>query len=205
MARPRTISDDQILQTARECFLTTWSFRGRPMSSLISWEYLAQALFKRFSQQTGSVAGGNRSVGNSPASWIPMVEAGPDERSLDAQLTEILEELADFFVDICSPHVCTQMERQLIPKDLFARYDEAPPLVDIRVLSGWLRRAAARGMIRDVDFKSNCDVDSDVDARPSYANGHAGKTSHRTYTKRIRSRTWLNVLLQGLMPRHKNS
>ena len=98
MARPRTISDDQILQTARECFLK----HGPSVPTDVIADQLgvsAQALFKRFHSKQDLLLAAI--APDSPASWIPMVEAGPDERSLDAQLTEILEELADFFVDIC--------------------------------------------------------------------------------------------------------
>ncbi|HIK90782.1 MAG TPA: TetR/AcrR family transcriptional regulator, partial [Planctomycetes bacterium] len=47
MARPRTISDDQILQTARECFLQ----HGPSVATDVIADQLGvspQALFKRF-------------------------------------------------------------------------------------------------------------------------------------------------------------
>ncbi|MEZ6127615.1 MAG: hypothetical protein R3C59_02970 [Planctomycetaceae bacterium] len=40
------------------------------------------------------------------------------------------------------------------PKELLRRYDEAPPLKDIRVLSGWLQRAAKKGLIRKLDDRA---------------------------------------------------
>ncbi|MCP4508266.1 MAG: hypothetical protein GY826_17985 [Fuerstiella sp.] len=90
------------------------------------------------------------------------------------------------------------------PKDLFARYDEAPPLVDIRVLSGWLRRAAARGMIRDVDFKATAMLILTSMHGPAMLTDMLEK--HPTgHTQSEYAAYMVNVLLQGLMPRHKNS
>jgi AcrR family transcriptional regulator len=150
MARPRTISDEQILQTALDCFLE----QGPSVSMDVIAARLdvsPQALFKRFHTKQelllASVAPCD------PAPWLPLVEAGPDDRPVELQLQEILSELADFFVDIAR-RVSVLRFSGIEPQEMMARYDEPPPLVDIRTLAGWLERAADRGLIREVDTRA---------------------------------------------------
>ena len=132
MARPRTISDATILETARECFFQ----HGPSVSTDVIAEQLgvsSQALFKRFRNKQDLMLAAV--TPSSPAPWIPLVEQGPDGRSLEDQLTEILTELAEFFVDI-SRRMSVLRWSGLDPKKLLEQFDEPPPLVDIRVLSG---------------------------------------------------------------------
>lgn len=111
----------------------------------------SQAILKRFgSKQEVMLAA---MAPSDEAAWIPLVEAGPSDRPIRQQLTEILEQLAAFFV---------QMARQISvlrfsgiePRDLMDRYDEAPPLRDIRVLAAWLDQAAEQNLIRSIDSQA---------------------------------------------------
>ena len=150
MARPRSISDDQILQTARECFLQ----HGPSVATEVIAEKLgvsAQALYKRFHSKNDLMIAAM--APSDQADWIPVVEAGPDERPLAEQLEQILYQLAEFFVDI-SRRMSVLRFSGIDFKQLLEGYEEAPPLRDIRVLSGWLDRAAKQGLIRNVDFKA---------------------------------------------------
>ena len=150
MARPRTISDDQILQTALDCFLE----HGPSVATDVIAERLGvspQALFKRFNNKNDLMIAAV--APREPAPWIPMVEAGPDDRPLAEQLLEILCELAEFFVDI-SRRMSVLRWSNLDPRKIMAMYDEPPPIVDLRVLSQWLKRAASRKLIRPIDFKA---------------------------------------------------
>jgi len=200
MGRPRTISDDQILQTARKCFLK----HGPSVPTDVIADQLGvspQALFKRFHSKQDLLLAAIAPSNQAP--WLPLVEAGPDDRSLDAQLTEILEELAEFFVDIC--HRMSVLKWSGIdPREMFARYEEAPPLVDIRVLSGWLQRAADRGLIRGVDFKATAMLMLTSMHGPAMLTDMLGK--HPTgHTDGEYVSYMVDVLLQGLRPRIEKS
>ena len=200
MARPRTISDEQILQTARECFLEhgpavpTETISGQLGVS-------PQALFKRFHSKHELMLAAV--VPCDEPQWIPIVEAGPDNRPLEIQLSEILHHLAEFFVEVSR---CMSVLRWsgMDPKELFDRYDEAPPLVDIRVLAGWLERAAERGLIRPIDFRASAMMMLTsmhgpamlTDMLGSHPTGH----SHEEYVNFM-----VDVLLQGMVPRQNSN
>jgi len=96
MARPRSISDEQILHTARECFLA----HGPSVSTDVIAEQLgvsSPALFTRFRSKNELMMAAL--VPQGPAPWIPLVEAGPDARPLREQPAQNLPELAEFFGD----------------------------------------------------------------------------------------------------------
>ena len=200
MARPRTISDDQILQTALECFLE----HGPSVATDVIAERLGvspQALFKRFNNKNylliAAVAPRN------PAPWIPMVEAGPDDRPFAEQLSEILHELAEFFVDI-SRRMSVLRWSNLYPRKLMEQYDEAPPLVDLRVLSCWLQRAATRGLIRPIDFKATAMMMLTSMHGPAMLTDMLGK--HPTgHTRDEYVACMVDMLLQGMLPRTKKT
>ena len=200
MARPRTITDAQILETARECFFE----HGPAVSTDVIADQLGvspQALFKRFHNKhelmLAAVAPSEQ------ASWIPLVNAGPDDRAFEQQLTEILAELAGFFVDIAR-RMSVLRWSGMDPKELFGRFDEPPPLVDIRVLSGWFRRAAKRGLIREVDYSAMAMLVLTsmhgpamlADMLGEHPTGH----SREEYVKFM-----VETLLQGMLPRKTSS
>lgn len=150
MARPRTITDEQILTAASQCFLE----HGPAVSTDVIAEQLgvsSQAIFKRFQNKQELMLAAL--VPQDQAPWIPMVEAGPDDRPLRTQLTEIFTELADFFIDVARK-ISVLRWGGIDPRQLMARFDEPPPLVDIRTLAGWLERAANRGLIRTIDYRA---------------------------------------------------
>lgn len=196
MARPRTISDQQILEAARDCFLE----HGPSVATDVIAERLGvspQALFKRFQNKQELML--TALVPDGQPSWIPLVEAGPDDRSLEEQLTGILSELAEFFVDI-SRRMSVLRWSGMAPQDLFSRFDEPPPLVDIRVLAGWLRRASGRGLIRDIDFRATAMLMLTSMHGPAMLSDMLGQ--HPTgHTQEEYVAFMVNTLLQGLLPR----
>lgn len=196
MARPRTISDDQILQTARDCFFE----HGPSVATDVIAERLGvspQALFKRFHSKHDLMIAAVAPTGQAP--WIPMLEAGPDDRALPEQLTDILMELAEFFVDI-SRRMSVLRWSGMDPKKLLERYDEAPPLMDIRVLSGWLERAADRGLIREIDFRATAMMMLTSMHGPAMLTDMLGQ--HPTGHSRIEYVSFMvDMLLQGMVPR----
>lgn len=148
--RPRTISNQQILEAAKRCFLE----QGPHVSMEVIAEDLgvsSQAILKRFGSKQEIILAAMAPADE--ATWIPLVEAGPNEHPIRQQLTEILEELATFFVQMARQISVLQFSG-VDPRHLMDRYDEAPPLRDIRVLATWLDRAAERNLIRSIDSKA---------------------------------------------------
>ncbi|TWT39829.1 Bacterial regulatory proteins, tetR family [Thalassoglobus neptunius] len=150
LVRPRTISDEQILETAKRCFLE----HGPSVSTdAIAAELgvSGQALLKRFhNKQELMIA----AVGPCTAkTWTDLVERGPDDRPFEIQLREILDELAIFFVDVVKRMNVLRWSGVDMHK-LMSQFDEPPPVRDLRVLSAYLKRAAAKGLIRAVDYSA---------------------------------------------------
>jgi AcrR family transcriptional regulator len=199
MARPRTISDKQILDTARSCFL---EHGPNVPTETIAGELgvSPQALLKRFHSKNELLM--QSVLPCSQAPWIPMVEAGPDKRPLEAQLSEILLQLAEFFVDI-SRRMSVLRWSGVDPKDLMSHFDEPPPITDIRVLSGWLERAAKRQLIRKVDFKATAMMMLTSMHGPAMLTDMLGK--HPTGHSRKRYVSFMvDMLMQGMVPRENS-
>lgn len=111
----------------------------------------SQAILKRFgSKQEVMLAA---MAPPDQVAWIPLVEAGPNEQPIRQQLTEILEQLATFFVQLAR-QISVLRFSGVDPRDLMDRYDEAPPLRHIRVLATWLDKAAEQHLIRPIDSRA---------------------------------------------------
>ena len=195
MARPQTISDEQILETARGCFLE----RG----PLVSTEVIAgelgvspQALYKRFHSKQQLMLAALRP--EHPAPWISLVERGPDNGPLDEQLRQILEEIAGFFFEM-SRRFSVLRWSGISPQDIFREFEEPPPLLDIRVLSNWFERAQMRGMIRDVDNRATAMLVLTSLHGPAMLTDMLGK--HPTgHTQAEYVDILVNLLIEGLRP-----
>ena len=149
MVRPRTVSDEQILQTACQCFLE----HGPSVSTETIASQLGvspQALLKRFQTKRELLLAAV--LPPETASWIPLVEAGPDDRPVRVQLSEIVDRLAEYYVDIARRMSVLQFAG-FSPKDLKGRYTELPPVRNIRLVASWFERAASHGLIRQTDYK----------------------------------------------------
>lgn len=111
----------------------------------------SQAILKRFgSKQEVMLAA---MAPPDQAAWIPLVEAGPSDQPIRVQLTDILEQLSTFFVQLAR-QISVLRFSGIDPRDLMDRYDEAPPLRDIRVLAAWLDQAAQQKLIRQIDSRA---------------------------------------------------
>jgi AcrR family transcriptional regulator len=143
VARPRLVSDAQILDAVREGV--------RQHGPRVSLNEVAgkvgvsqPALLKRFgSRQQLMLAA---LVRQTPPPWFSHVEAGPDERPLRAQLEDVVGQIA------------RDMEEQLpflsalresgIPQDtLCSHMRPSPAMNGLHALTGWLTRAAERGLV----------------------------------------------------------
>jgi len=146
MARPRQVSDEQILDAARECFLE----HGASVSTTVIAKKLGisqPALFKRFGTKDRLLLAAMRPS----LTGLPEVFGdGPDEREIPVQLLEIanrLRKLGEQFV----PRIDVLHEAGLARKVLHRRGEVSPPARIQQAFAGWLRRAQEQGRIAPVD------------------------------------------------------
>lgn len=142
MARPRQITDEEILEAARECFLE----HGPGVSTSAIGEHLgiAQAtLFQRFGTKKQLMF-----AALAPPPVPPFVDrllAGPDDRDLPEQLLELAEEISGFFHALV-PRMAMLRSCGVIHEDLLRAMPEPPPLIAQRAFAKWLQAAHDAGL-----------------------------------------------------------
>ena len=200
MPRPRTISNQQILEAAKCCFLE----QGPHVNTEVIAKDLgvsSQAILKRFgSKQELMLAA---LAPDDEAAWIPLVEAGPNDQPIRQQLTMILEELATFFVQLAR-QISVLHFSGINPRNLMDRYDEPPPLRDIRILAAWLDRAANKKLIRPVDSSAMAMMMLTSMHGPAMLTDMLGK--HPTGHSQCQYVNFVtDIVLQGLQPESEKS
>jgi AcrR family transcriptional regulator len=149
MARPRQVSDKQILAAARACFLE----HGASVSTTVIADRLGisqPALFKRFGTKDRLLIAAMRPSLGPVAAFL---DRGPDERPIPEQLLEIASRLREFGEKLV-PLIDVLHEAGLA-REALHRGDEPPPPVQVqRALSGWLERAQADGRIAPGDTEA---------------------------------------------------
>ena len=142
--RPRQFSDDELLQTARRCFLE----HGPGVSTGAIAEALGvsqAALFKRFKTKQALMVEALAPEAEPP--WIAEVEAGPDDRPVPEQLCEVVGRI-DAFLAQMLPAIAVLKAAGLGPADVLRHRKEPPPVLAHRTLSGWFRRLHEQGRAR---------------------------------------------------------
>ncbi len=140
MARPRQISDDQILTSTRACVLE----HGARVSLDVVAESLgvtSPALLKRFGSREELMIHALRPPVDPP--WISAMEAGPDDRPLQVQLTEHFLRMGAFFEDAV-PCVAALRESG-IPNEKFLDRKRGPERA-LRAIAAWLDAADKAGL-----------------------------------------------------------
>ncbi len=144
MARPRTISDEQILEATRA--------EVRRHGPSVSLELIAgrlhvsqPALLKRFKTRNKLFAAALKPPETPP--FLARLEAGPDARPMALQLTEVLTEMASFF-DQMAPLISALRESGIPSHEL---HHKKPHLAALHALAGWLSRATRRGQLEVAD------------------------------------------------------
>lgn len=148
MARPRQVLDEEILVAARACFIEH--------GASVSTEAIAArlgvsgpALLKRFGTKRELLKAAF-SVGRPPP-WLPMVEAGPDERELTVQIRELAGTIDAFFREMV-PAFAVLREAGLTPEELRGENQPVPaPARASLAMAGWFRRAQEQGKLREGD------------------------------------------------------
>lgn len=155
MTRPRTVTDQAILDAARHCAME----RGPAVSLDVIAERVgvtSPALLKRFGSRQDLMIAALRP--SDPPAWVRDLEAGPDTRPLGEQLEGLIDRVLDFFAREM-PCMTALSESGFPLEKIFARNETPAPFRNLWALSAWLKRAQDRGLIAsdaiaDNDFES---------------------------------------------------
>ncbi len=146
MPRPRQVSDEQILESARAAFLQ----HGPGVSTTVIADDLGvsqAALFKRFGTKEQLM---RRSMAPQPPDWREVLGQGPDERSVPDQLRALGRTVSDFYERMV-PCMATLRSAGVSPHELLDDDDVPPPIRGVRAVAAWMDVARAQGRIRDLD------------------------------------------------------
>ena len=147
MARPKKVSDEQILAAARQCFLE----HGPSVSTTVIAEQLGvsqAALFKRFNTKEELMVASLVPTEREP--WMDRLSKGPEPGDIFQQLLEIAADQLFFFQRLI-PAIMLLRSTDIDHKAVFAKFDVSPPLRGHMILSAWFQRAMDSGQIRKTD------------------------------------------------------
>jgi AcrR family transcriptional regulator len=148
MARPRTVSDEDMLSAARAVFLE----QGAGASTAAIAERLGvsqAALFKRFGTKQELMVSALAPPAIPP--FVPLVAAGPDvTQPAVPQLRAVALAVMRFLREMV-PAMMVLTTCGIDPKDLVAAHPMPPPLLAQRAVAAWFARAAEAGLVRASD------------------------------------------------------
>jgi AcrR family transcriptional regulator len=148
MGRPQSVTDEEILTAARRCFL-------RDGAGVAATEIARElgithtTVFNRFGSKEALMIAALGPPEVLP--WAAHLAAGPDERPIREQLIEIGVVMSDYFTHLAAG-LSVLRAAGITPQRIFRGSGAPPPVQAFRALSGWLKRARARGLIGDVDI-----------------------------------------------------
>lgn len=145
MVRPRQITDEQILDVARQMF---YEHGPSVSTNAIAKELeISQAsLFKRFGTKAALLRRAMKIPSHPP--WTTLLEPGPDPAEpLREQMLHIATAINAFFEELAPAAVVMKMSG-CSPSDLFNDGEVPAPVRGIRALTAWFERAEANGQIR---------------------------------------------------------
>jgi AcrR family transcriptional regulator len=147
MARPRLVSDEDILSAVRRGVLA----QGPHISLDVIADRLhvtAPALLKRFKTRNALLIAALRPP-ERPA-FLAVIDAGPDHRPCEVQLREIIESITAFIEEVF-PCMSALRESDIPKEELKSMFKHAPPLRVVQALSAWFTRADKRGLCEAPD------------------------------------------------------
>lgn len=146
MARPRQVSDEDILAAVRAAVVD----QGPHVSLDVVAERLgvtAPALLRRFHSRQDLFLAALRPEPIPPV--LASIEKGPDERPIATQLEELFTHASRFFA--ATIPCLTALRESGIPVDSMYKGAEAAPLKVVRALTRWIERARARRLMNVAD------------------------------------------------------
>jgi AcrR family transcriptional regulator len=154
MARPRSTTDAQILEAARACFLE----HGAGVSTTVIAERLGIShgvLFQRFGTKQRLLHAALVPAPEQP--WLVQARAGPDDRELRTQLSELADAISDHLERIV-PALAVLRSAGLPVEPAAKRREELPPVRARREVTAWFSRAMERGLLRRVPAEQVADL-----------------------------------------------
>lgn len=147
MARPRSVSDEQILEVSKRCFLK----HGPSVSTQVIADELGisqPALFRRFGTKEELLMA---ALGPKVPPFIEDIEAGPTAEAFEPQLRSLLKSIGDFFWEMI-PCISVLRSAGIHSFDQMLHHEDPPPIRTHKSLIAWLTRARALGHIEIEDF-----------------------------------------------------
>ncbi|WP_437616933.1 TetR/AcrR family transcriptional regulator [Sorangium sp. So ce834] len=154
MARPRNITDAQILDGARACFLE----HGAGVSTTVIAERLGIShgvLFQRFGTKEQLLRAALQPSMEPP--WMARARSGPDDRDARIQLLELGEEISAYLERIV-PCLAVLRSAGMSVESMADRREDLPPVRARREVAAWFSRAIARGLLRPVSAEHAADL-----------------------------------------------
>jgi AcrR family transcriptional regulator len=151
MGRPKAITDEQIVITARRCFLK----RGAGVSAADIASELGvthTTLFNRFGSKEALMIAALGPPEKVP--WVAALEAGPDDRPIHEQLVEHAIVMSAYFRELQAGLAVLQGAGVAPEKVYRARKGEPPPVKAFRAFTAWLQRA------QNQERLAKCDVET---------------------------------------------
>ncbi len=144
MSRPRSVSDEQILQTVRRCALEQGAnFSLEDVADRLGVS--SPALLKRFGTRDRLVFSALKPP---TPDFLIALEQGPTLAPLRTQLKEILASFTSFFSQVF-PCMMVLRESNLSWQKMSALHDDEAPTVAARqAIHGWLSRARKVGLVK---------------------------------------------------------
>jgi len=141
MARPRQISDEQILGTMRACVME----HGPQVSLDVVADQLgvtSPALLKRFGNRQELLI--RALVPSTEPKWVRDAEQGPDARPLPVQLEALFTAISDNFAEWVP--CLTALRQSGIPMDTLTERHPSPAR-GLKALRRWLETARAKALV----------------------------------------------------------
>jgi len=197
MARPRSVSDEEVFSAVREAVLQL----GPQVSLDVVAERIgvtAPALFRRFGSRNEILLQSLRPPERPP--FLDLLDKGPDDRPIAKQLIEIFTEFGVFVVATL-PCMSALRESGVPFSQIHGSFDEPPPVRILKALSAWLAKAAKRGLLHIADPTATATAMLGSIHMPVFLK-HVTK-SETPHDPRGFAETLTNLFLEGLAPKAK--
>jgi AcrR family transcriptional regulator len=149
MGRPKAVSDEQILVTARRCFLE----HGAGVSAVDIARELGVShttLFNRFGSKEAMLIAALGPPEKIP--WVAALEAGPDDRPIREQLVEHTKVISTYFQEL-QAGLAVLLAAGVDPSKVRAPRQQEP-MQAFRSFAGWLSRAQNQGRLAQCDAET---------------------------------------------------
>lgn len=147
MARPKSISNDQILDAAREVFLEE-GIQGTTSKIAERAGISEGTIYRRFDTKHALFMAA-MDIPNPPG-WAQTLEEIQGEGDLEANLNRLALEMISFFEEVI-PKVHMVMSCRVGPEDALQGEEESPPVRGLKMLTGFFHRERNDGRLRPCD------------------------------------------------------